>query len=87
MACAGAPSTSFVVAISKDVDADLRRHDGEGIDHDSELLAVNMASWPRSSIQVALDEGSGAFGGRVGEDLFGRALFLDAAGVEEDRAR
>ena len=40
----------------------------------------------RSSIQVALDEGSGAFGGGVGEDLIGWALFLDAAGVEEDRA-
>ena len=43
-------------------------------------------TWPRSSIQMALDEGSGTFGGGGGEDLFGWALFLDAAGVEEDRA-
>jgi hypothetical protein len=52
---------------------------GDGVGH--------YDMWRRSAIQMALDEGSGAFGGGVGEDLFGRALFLDAAGVEEDRAR
>jgi hypothetical protein len=46
----GPPSTAFVVAISEDMDADpdlrsgqaLRRHDGEGIDYESELLAVGI---------------------------------------------
>jgi hypothetical protein len=52
---------------------------GDGVGH--------YDMWRRSAIEMALDEGSGAFGGGVGEDLFGRALFLDAAGVEEDRAR
>jgi hypothetical protein len=35
-----APSPSFVAAISKDVDADLRRHDG--IDHDPKHPAVGI---------------------------------------------